>query len=119
MKLFTIQEANALLPSVRTIVKKIQKAHRQVALYRDEAKKAAESAEKGGGGVSAGVVYAEALVNLTNQIAELEINRRRIIERANNHRQQIVSNGRTFFDHSPPVEPGGRHQSFKSFYPHT
>ncbi|HEU4794114.1 MAG TPA: DUF2203 domain-containing protein [Pyrinomonadaceae bacterium] len=73
MKLFTIQEANALLPSVRTIVKKIQQAHRQVAQYRDEAKKAAESAEKGGGGVSAGLVYAEALVNLTGQIAELEV----------------------------------------------
>ena len=73
MKLFTIQEANALLPSVRTIVTKIQKAHRQVARYRDEARKAAEAAEKGGGGMSAGLVYAEALTNLTSQIAELEI----------------------------------------------
>ena len=73
MKLFTIQEANALLPSVRTIVTKIQRAHRQVARYRDEARKAAEAAEKGGGGVSAGLVYAEALTNLTSQTAELEI----------------------------------------------
>jgi hypothetical protein len=73
MKLFTIPEANALLPSVRTIVGKIQKAHRQVARYAGEAKKAAEAAEKGGGGVSAGLVYAQALTNLTSQIAELEI----------------------------------------------
>ncbi len=73
MKLFTIQEANALLPSVRTIVGKIQKAHRQVALYREEAARAAEAADKGGGGMSAGVVYAEALTNLTAQISELEI----------------------------------------------
>lgn len=73
MKLFTIQEANALLPSVRTIVTKIQKSHRQVARHSDEARKAAEAAEKGGGGVSAGVVYAAALTNLTSQIAELEI----------------------------------------------
>ena len=73
MKLFTIQEANALLPSVRTIVTKIQQAHRQVGRYREEAAKAAEAAEKGGGGVSAGLVYAEALVNLTGKIAELEI----------------------------------------------
>ena len=73
MKLFTIQEANALLPSVRTIVGKIQKAHRHVARYRDEARKAAEAAEKGGGGVSAGLAYAEALTELTGQIAELEI----------------------------------------------
>ena len=73
MKLFTIQEANALLPSVRAIVTKIQQAHRQVGRYREEAAKAAEAAEKGGGGVSAGLVYAEALVNLTGKIAELEI----------------------------------------------
>ena len=73
MKLFTIQEANALLPSVRTIVGKIQHAHRNVARYRDEAKLASEAAEKGGGGISAGVVYATALAELTGRIAELEI----------------------------------------------
>ncbi|HSD47853.1 MAG TPA: DUF2203 domain-containing protein [Pyrinomonadaceae bacterium] len=72
MKLFTIQEANALLPSVRTIVGKIQRAHRNVALYRDEVKKAAEAAEKGGGGMSGGVAYAEALTVLTGKITELE-----------------------------------------------
>ena len=73
MKLFTIQEANALLPSVRAIVGKIQQAHRNVSRYRDESKKAAEAAEKGGGGISAGVVYATALTELTSRIAELEI----------------------------------------------
>ena len=72
MKLFTIQEANALLPSVRTIVGKIQRAHRNVALYRDEVKKAAEAAEKGGGGMSGGIEYAEALTVLTGKITELE-----------------------------------------------
>ena len=73
MKLFTIQEANALLPSVRAIVGKIQQAHRNVSRYRDEAKKASEAAEKGGGGIGAGVVYATALTDLTGRIAELEI----------------------------------------------
>lgn len=73
MKLFTIQEANALLPSVRTIVRKIQHAHREVTRYRDEAKIASESAEKGGGGVSAGLVYAKALTDLTDEIARLEV----------------------------------------------
>ena len=72
MKLFTIQEANALLPSVRTIVGKIQRAHRNVALYRDEVKKAAEAAEKGGGGMSGGIEYAGALTVLTGKITELE-----------------------------------------------
>lgn len=72
MKLFTIQEANALLPSVRTIVRKIQQSHRRVAQYRDEAKRAAEAAEKGGGGIPSGLAYAEALTVLTTAIAELE-----------------------------------------------
>jgi hypothetical protein len=72
MKLFTIQEANALLPSVRTIVGKIQRAYRNVSRYRDEAKKAAEAADKGGGGVSSGVNYAQALTVLTGKITELE-----------------------------------------------
>jgi len=72
MKLFTIQEANALLPSVRTILAKIQRAHRRVARYRDEAKEAAEAAEKGGGGISSGLAYALALTELTSAITELE-----------------------------------------------
>jgi len=72
MKLFTIQEANALLPSVRTIVRKIQQAHRRVTQYAEQAKKAAEAAETGGGGISSGVAYAQALTALTGTIAELE-----------------------------------------------
>jgi len=72
MKLFTIQEANALLPSVKTIVGKIQQAHRRVAQFRDEAKEAAEAAERGGGGISSGVAYAQALTELTSTIGELE-----------------------------------------------
>lgn len=72
MKLFTIQEANALLPSVRTIVGKIQQAHRRVAQYRAEAKEASEAAEKGGGGMAYGLAYAQALTELTGAIAELE-----------------------------------------------
>src|SRR5690242_17000611 len=72
MKLFTIQEANTLLPSVRTIVEQIQQAHRNVSRYADEAKLAAEAADKGGGGVSSGVAYAKALTELTGSLAELE-----------------------------------------------
>jgi hypothetical protein len=72
MKIFTVQEANALLPSVRIIVGKIQRAHRQLSTYRDEAKKAAEAAEQGGGGLTDGVAYAIALTDLTLQLGELE-----------------------------------------------
>ena len=72
MKLFTVQEANALLPSVRLILARIQRAHRKLAHYRDDAKKAAEAAEQGGGGVVDGVAYAEILTELTMQMSELE-----------------------------------------------
>ena len=72
MKMFTVQEANALLPNVRIIVGKIQRAHRQLSTYREEAKKAAEAAEQGGGGLTDGVAYAAALTKLTIQLGELE-----------------------------------------------
>ena len=72
MKIFTVQEANALLPNVRTIVGKIQRAHRKIARYSDEAKKASDAAERGGGGFADGVAYAAVLNELTTQLAELE-----------------------------------------------
>jgi hypothetical protein len=72
MKIFTIQEANALLPSVRIIVGKIQRAHRALGAYRDEARKASEAAERGGGGMAFGLAYAVVLTELTVQIGELE-----------------------------------------------
>ena len=72
MKLFTLQEANALLPSVRTILAKIQRAHRKLVHYREEAKKAAAAAEQGGGGIESGVAYAALLTELTVQLSELE-----------------------------------------------
>jgi hypothetical protein len=72
MKIFTIQEANALLPSVRLILAKIQRAHRRLAQYRDEARKAAEAAEQGGGGIADGVAYAIILTELTSQMSELD-----------------------------------------------
>jgi hypothetical protein len=72
MKIFTVQEANALLPDVRTIVGKIQRAHRQLSKYREEATKAAEAAERGGGGFPDGVAYAVVLTQLTTQLTDLE-----------------------------------------------
>jgi hypothetical protein len=72
MKIFTVQEANALLPDVRVIVGKIQRAHRRLSKYREGAKKAAEAAEQGGGGLADGLVYATILTELTQQITGLE-----------------------------------------------
>jgi hypothetical protein len=72
MKIFTIQEANALLPSVKTLLAKIQRAHKNILRYREDAKKAAEGAEQGGGGLVDGAAYAQILTNLTAQVTELE-----------------------------------------------
>jgi hypothetical protein len=72
MKIFTIEEANALLPQVRTIVAEIQRSHRWLSKYREEAKAAAEAAERGGGGVTNGQHYAELVTSLTAQMSNLE-----------------------------------------------
>jgi hypothetical protein len=72
MKLFTVQEANELLPSVREILRRIQRSRRRLNSYAEEAKMAAEGAEQGGGGMGDGPLYASILTNLTLEMAELE-----------------------------------------------
>lgn len=72
MKLFTIDEANALLPSVREILRKIQRSRRRLSKYREAAKLAADGAEQGGGGMEGGALYATILTNFTEEIAELD-----------------------------------------------
>ena len=72
MKLFTVQEANELLPSVRGILKRIQKSRRRLNGFADEAKVAAEGAELGGGGMEEGPLYASILTAMTLEMSELE-----------------------------------------------
>ena len=72
MKLFTVEEANSLLPSVRPIVKSIQQSHRRLIAYQTLAKHAADGAENGGGGLSHGTRYAQLLITLSTQSAKLE-----------------------------------------------
>ena len=72
MKLFTVEEANSLLPNVRPIVKKIQRAHRNLIAHQSAANHAAEGAEFGGGGIGNGVQYAQLLVDLSIRAGQLE-----------------------------------------------
>lgn len=72
MKLFTVEEANALLPSVREFLRKIRGSRRRLAVFGDEAKLAAEGAEQGGGGMTRGVHYAVILTRFTEEMSELE-----------------------------------------------
>jgi len=73
MKLFTIEEANSLLPSVRPIVRGIQRAHRRLGSYQSQASAAAEGGKDGGGGGMAnGSHYAKLIIELSLGVGELE-----------------------------------------------
>ena len=72
MKVFSIEEANALLPSVRGIVLRIQRAHARILFYQAPAKHAAEGAEQGGGGMPDGPHYVSLLIELSTSTGELD-----------------------------------------------
>ncbi|HEV2764329.1 MAG TPA: DUF2203 domain-containing protein [Pyrinomonadaceae bacterium] len=73
MKLFSVEEANALLPTARRIVERVRRAYRRVLSLREQAKRAAEGAEQGGGGFAPGShAYVEALTELVERAGELD-----------------------------------------------
>src|SRR6185503_6990240 len=72
MKLFTVEEANALLPSVRQLLRKLQQSRRRIGAFKDEATEAAEHAEQGGGGMVGGVLYARLLTSFAAEMSEIE-----------------------------------------------
>lgn len=73
MKLFSVEEANALLPTVQRIVARIAHAHGCVASSRDCAQRASEGAAQSGGGfMSGGAEYVRALTALVEGVSELE-----------------------------------------------
>lgn len=72
MKIFSVEEANSLLPTVRQLVRKIQRAHTKTISYQKDVKQAAEYAEQGGGGIGAGVVYAAILMEMAGLVSEIE-----------------------------------------------
>jgi len=72
MKLFTIEEANALLPAARQIVLRIKRSRQRLARMSSEAKLAAENAEQGGGGMANSMLYATLLTGFTNVLAQIE-----------------------------------------------
>ena len=72
MKLFTVEEANALLPTVREIVGRIQRAYARVAGWQASARQAAECAQFGGGGMEGGSRYMASLTALAESAGQLE-----------------------------------------------
>jgi hypothetical protein len=73
MKLFSVEEANALLPTVREIVAGLKRDYARVVAAREAAQAAAERAkEMGGGFMPGGGLYVAALTNLAERAGRLE-----------------------------------------------
>ena len=70
MKLFTVEEANALIPHVRGIVGRIQTLYARLAEYREAAKGAAMASEYGGG-MEGGSAYVKTLYEVGKLTTEL------------------------------------------------
>lgn len=77
MKLFTVAEANALLPQVQPVLLRLQKLHAFLQAQRGAARQASQAAhDAGGGGIASGGHYVAALLEFSersSQINELGI----------------------------------------------
>jgi len=72
MKLFTLEEANALLPTVRPLAERVRLTYRGVSSAQQAARRAAEGAAQGGGGMTGGPAYVAALTELAECAGQLE-----------------------------------------------
>lgn len=76
MKLFTVEEADDLIPVIRPKLEKIKILYKKVGSLRESVKAAAMSAEFGGGGIINGSVYVKSLYEIgkiTTELFELGI----------------------------------------------
>ena len=72
MKLFTVEEANRLLPVVRPQLEAVRAHYKTLARFKASAKKAAETgAANGGGGTAGGALYVKALYEIGKITTEL------------------------------------------------
>ncbi|MCA1817373.1 MAG: DUF2203 domain-containing protein [Acidobacteria bacterium] len=73
MKLFNVEEANALLPTVRRICARITRGHARLVALQEAARCAAEgAAQTGGGFMPEGAEYVTALMRVAEGAAQLE-----------------------------------------------
>jgi len=70
MKLFTVQEANELLPEVALKLKSIKRLYSTIGIYRESARAAAVASEFGGG-MQGGSRYVQALYEVGKITTEL------------------------------------------------
>lgn len=71
MKLFSVEEANALLPTARRIVEAVRRDHASLVAAQEGARAAAECAQHNGG-MEGGGDYVAALVGLAESAGQLE-----------------------------------------------
>ncbi len=72
MKLFTIEEANSLIPTLRPKLEEIRAQYSSLAVFREPATKAAAGAKEfGGGGMAGGTGYVERLYEIGRIASEL------------------------------------------------
>ena len=69
MRLFTLEEANTLLPEVRRLFAEIDRARATLRRMAPEAKRASES--PGGGGITRGFQYSDALATFIASTQEI------------------------------------------------
>src|SRR5947209_17675707 len=73
MRLFTVEEANAMLPTVREVLGRIQRGFESVIDAQEAAQQAADRAPLGGGGMEGGSRYVATLTQLGEWVAGLEL----------------------------------------------
>jgi hypothetical protein len=71
MRIFTLEEANALLPEIRRLFQQIDRARETLRRLEPEVKRASEQASAGGGGTVFGVQYAGALSSFLSDVQEI------------------------------------------------
>lgn len=76
MKLFTLEEANSLIPQVRPKLETIRELYVEMGRFRQDARTAAAAADKGGGGMQGGTHYVKVLYEvgkITTDLSDLGI----------------------------------------------
>ena len=71
MKIFTVDEANEMLPLVRPKLERLKHLYTCIAALRGQAKSAAAATESGGGGMLGGTIYVNALDEMGKAMSEL------------------------------------------------
>lgn len=73
MKIFTVEEANELIPVVRPKLEKIKRHYERLATMRETARAAATGAQHGGGGMEGGTLYVKTLYEVGKLTMEINV----------------------------------------------